>query len=97
MTFAEIMAIHILQSSLIDLSEIKKILNSEPEIQTLRNIKNFESVFEKLKIRSLISAKQQFEEIKPLIDKYGVIVLGTYLPEKKQISYRWKHRVINKN
>lgn len=87
MTFDEIMAIHILQSSLIDLAKIKK----------LSDIKNFESMFEKLKTKSLISAKQQFEEIKPLIDKYGVVVLGTYFPEKKQISFRWRNRVINKD
>jgi tRNA A37 methylthiotransferase MiaB len=87
MAFDEMMAIHIIQSSLIDLSNIEE----------LRNIKNFESVFEKLKIKSLLSAKQQFEEIKPLVDKYGLIVMGTYFPEKKQISFRWKHRVINKN
>jgi radical SAM superfamily enzyme YgiQ (UPF0313 family) len=87
MAFDEMMAIHILQSSLIDLSNIEE----------LRNIKNFESVFEKLKTKSLLSAKQQFEEIKPLVDKYGLIVMGTYFPEKKQISFRWKHRVINKN
>jgi putative methyltransferase len=82
MTFEEIMAIHILHSSLIDLSEIKNF----------RDIKNFESVFEKLKTKSLISAKEQFEEIKPLIDKYGLIVFGTYFSEKKQITFRWKHR-----
>jgi tRNA A37 methylthiotransferase MiaB len=87
MTFDEMIAIHILQSSLIDLTYFKK---------NLRDIKNFETVFEKLKIKSLISAKKQFEEIKPLVDKYGVIVLGSYLPEKKQISFRWQQRMADK-
>lgn len=87
MTSEEIIAIHILHSFLVDLTEIKN----------LRDIKNFESVFEKLKTKSLISAKQQFEEIKPLIDKYGLIVFGTYFPEKKQITFRWKHRGSSKN
>lgn len=82
MTFEEMMAVHILQSSLIDMTMIKN----------LRNIKNFESVFEGLKTKSLISAKEQFEEIKPLIDKYEVIIFGTYFAEKKQISFRWKNR-----
>lgn len=83
MTFEEMMAIHMLQSSLIDLGT---------NITDIRDIDNFETVFNELSRKCLESAKQQFAEIQPLAEKYGFVVWGTYCYDRKQINFRWRIR-----
>lgn len=80
MNFADMMAVHILQTALI---------NAGSKFGTLQNMSNFEKFFDAIKQKSLKSALRQFDEIRPLIDKYGMVIMGSFLPNQKAISHRW--------
>jgi len=80
MSFAEMIAIHMIQTCL---------QNAKRERGPLGNLPEFPAMFENFKNISLASAQQQFIDIEPLINEYGFVVFGSYRPEENQIHYRW--------
>ena len=80
MKFDEMIAIHMIQTSLIKLMD---------KVGSLDRVKSFSQVYDIIKKRSLESARKQLIEIQPLVDKYGFVIFGSYLPKQKMISWRW--------
>jgi putative methyltransferase len=80
MTFVEMLAIHILQSYL---------QTAATKFGPLGNLPAFPKMFETFKKKSLMDAQRQYAEIAPLIEQYGFVVFGSYLPDKNQVHYRW--------
>jgi hypothetical protein len=80
MSFAEMMAVHMIQTCL---------QNATREHGPLGNVKEFPKMFQQFKELSLIAAQQQFQEIDPLIQEYGFVLFGSYMPKEHKIHYRW--------
>lgn len=84
MKFDEMMAIHMIQTSLMNLTN---------KFGSLDNVKNFSQVYDIIKKRSMESARKQLVEIQPMIDKYGFVIFGSYVPKEHIISWRWTSEV----
>jgi radical SAM superfamily enzyme YgiQ (UPF0313 family) len=80
MKFDEMIAIHMIQTSLIELMN---------KFGSLDRVKSFSQVYDIIKKRSLESAKKQLVEIQPMVEKYGFVIFGSYVPKQQIISWRW--------